>query len=84
MVAGVSLVENYRAQIAHVLRASSYAGLVGRLRSEAAAGGPSSTRHESRTAVYQVQEVRARRPTGRPGPTGPPLTTQLPTPGARP
>ena len=40
VVDGVSLIENYRAQVAHVLRASSYAGLVARLRSEAAAGGP--------------------------------------------
>jgi ABC-type transporter MlaC component len=40
VVDGVSLIENYRAQIAHVLRASSYAGLVARLRSEAAAGEP--------------------------------------------
>ncbi len=39
VVDGVSLIENYRAQVAHVLRASSYAGLVARLRSEAAAGG---------------------------------------------
>jgi phospholipid transport system substrate-binding protein len=44
VVDGVSLIENYRAQVAHVLRASSYAGLVARLRSGAAAGGPSSTR----------------------------------------
>ncbi len=51
VVDGVSLIENYRAQVAHVLRASSYAGLVARLRSEAAAGGPSSTRQaESRSA----------------------------------
>src|SRR2546425_5774763 len=40
VVDGVSLIENYRAQVARVLRASSYAGLVARLRSEAAAGGP--------------------------------------------
>jgi phospholipid transport system substrate-binding protein len=52
VVDGVSLIENYRAQVAHVLRASSYAGLVARLRSEGAAGGPSSTRQaESRTAA---------------------------------
>jgi len=52
VVDGVSLIENYRAQVAYVLRASSYAGLVARLRSEAAAGGPSSTRQaESRTAA---------------------------------
>jgi phospholipid transport system substrate-binding protein len=51
VVDGVSLIENYRAQVAHVLRASSYAGLVAGLRSEAAAGGPSSTRQaESRSA----------------------------------
>jgi phospholipid transport system substrate-binding protein len=51
VVDGVSLIENYRAQVAHVLRASSYTGLVARLRSEAAAGGPSSTRRaESRSA----------------------------------
>jgi phospholipid transport system substrate-binding protein len=49
VVDGVSLIENYRAQVAHVLRASSYAGLVARLRSEAAIGGRSSTRQaESR------------------------------------
>src|SRR5207302_172739 len=30
VVDGVSLIENYRAQVAHVLRASSYAGLVAR------------------------------------------------------
>ena len=40
VVDGVSLIENYRAQVAHVLRASSYAGLAARLRSEAAAGEP--------------------------------------------
>jgi phospholipid transport system substrate-binding protein len=52
VVDGVSLIENYRAQVAHVLRASSYAGFVARLRSEAAAGGPSSTRQaESRSAA---------------------------------
>jgi phospholipid transport system substrate-binding protein len=52
VVDGVSLIENYRAQVARVLRASSYAGLVARLRSGAAAGGPSSTRQaESRTAA---------------------------------
>src|SRR5437660_12564286 len=52
VVDGVSLIENYRAQVAHVLRASSYAGLMARLRSEAAAGGPASTRQaESRTAA---------------------------------
>ena len=33
VVDGVSLIENYRAQVAHVLRASSYAGLVARLKS---------------------------------------------------
>src|SRR5438093_7303720 len=52
VVDGVGLIENYRAQVAHVLRASSYAGLVARLRSEAAAGGPSPTRQpESGTAA---------------------------------
>jgi len=52
VVDGVSLIENYRAQIAQVLRTSSYAGLVARLRSGAAAGGPSSTRQpESRTVA---------------------------------
>jgi hypothetical protein len=52
VVDGVSLIENYRAQVAHVLRASSYAGLVAQLRSEGAAGGPSSTRQaESGTAA---------------------------------
>jgi len=52
VVDGVSLIENYRAQVAQVLRASSYAGLVARLRSEAAAGGTSSTRQaESRSAA---------------------------------
>src|SRR5438876_4676704 len=52
VVDGLSLIENYRAQIAQVLRTSSYAGLVARLRSGAAAGGPSSTRQpESRTAA---------------------------------
>jgi phospholipid transport system substrate-binding protein len=52
MVDGVSLIENYRAQVAHVLRASSYAGLVARLRSEAVAGGPSPTQQdESRIAA---------------------------------
>jgi ABC-type transporter MlaC component len=53
-VDGVSLIENYRAQVAHVLRASSYAGLVARLRSGDAPGGPSSTRQaeaESTTAA---------------------------------
>src|SRR5438128_12681680 len=40
VVDGVSLMENYRSWVAHVLRASSYAGLVARLRSEAAAGEP--------------------------------------------
>jgi hypothetical protein len=33
VVDGVSLIENYHAQVAHVVRASSYAGLVARLRS---------------------------------------------------
>ena len=54
VVDGVSLIENYRAQVAHVLRASSYTGLVARLRSEAAPGGPSSTQQaeaESTTAA---------------------------------
>jgi ABC-type transporter MlaC component len=54
VVDGVSLIENYRAQVAHVLRASSYAGLVARLRSGDAPGGPSSTRQaeaESMTAA---------------------------------
>jgi MlaC protein len=52
MVDGVSLIENYRAQVAHVLRDSSYAELVARLSSEAVAGGPSSTRQdESRIAA---------------------------------
>ena len=52
VVDGVGLIENYRAQVAHVLRASSYAGLVARLRSETAAGGPSPTRQpESGTAA---------------------------------
>ena len=52
VVDGVSLIENYRAQVAQVLRASSYAGLVARLRSGAAAGGPSPTRQpESGTAA---------------------------------
>jgi ABC-type transporter MlaC component len=52
VVDGVSLIENFRAQVAQVLRASSYAGLVARLRSGVAAGGPSSTRQpESRTAA---------------------------------
>jgi len=50
VVDGVSLIENYRAQVAQVLRASSYVGLVAQLRSGAAAGGSSSTRQpESRT-----------------------------------
>jgi len=53
VVDGVSLIENYRAQVAQVLRASSYAGLVAQLRSGAAAGGSSSTRQpESRTVPY--------------------------------
>jgi ABC-type transporter MlaC component len=53
-VDGVSLIENYRAQVAHVLRVSSYAGLVAQLRSGAAAGSPASTRQaESRTAAGQ-------------------------------
>ena len=52
VVDGVGLIENYRAQVAQVLRASSYAGLVARLRSGAAAGGPSPTRQpESGTAA---------------------------------
>ncbi len=34
VVDGVSLIENYRAQVAQVLRASSYAGLVARLSPE--------------------------------------------------
>ncbi len=52
VVDGVSLIENYRAQVAQVLRASSYAGLVARLRSGAAAGGPSPTRQpENGTAA---------------------------------
>jgi ABC-type transporter MlaC component len=52
VVDGVSLIENYRAQIAHVLRASSYAGLVDRLRPGAAGGGLSSTRQaEIKTAA---------------------------------
>ena len=52
VVDGASLIENYRAQVAQVLRASSYAGLVARLRSGAAAGGPSPTRQpESGTAA---------------------------------
>jgi phospholipid transport system substrate-binding protein len=40
VVDGVSLIENYRAQVAQVLRGSSYAGLVARLRSGANGGGP--------------------------------------------
>jgi len=43
VIDGVSLIENYRAQVAQVLRASSYAGLVARLRSGASTGDPSST-----------------------------------------
>jgi phospholipid transport system substrate-binding protein len=42
VVDGVSLIENYRAQLARVLQASSYAGLVARLRAGTlAAEGPS-------------------------------------------
>ena len=40
VIDGVSLVENYRAQFARVLRASSYAGLVERLLTMAGAGEP--------------------------------------------
>jgi len=39
VVDGVSLIENYRAQVAQVLRDSTYAGLVARLRSGAGGGG---------------------------------------------
>jgi phospholipid transport system substrate-binding protein len=47
VVDGVSLIQNYRAQVAHVLRVSSYAGLMARLRSGTVAGG-SARRPERR------------------------------------
>jgi len=55
VVDGVSLIENYRAQVAHVLRASSYAGLVARLRSGAAAGGPALDPPVQRTAPQKAE-----------------------------
>jgi len=60
VVDGMSLIENYRAQVAHVLRASSYAGLVARLRSGAVARGPSS-----------IRQAESRTPAGRPDPDPP-------------
>jgi phospholipid transport system substrate-binding protein len=44
VVDGVSLIENYRAQVAQVVRDSSYAGLVTRLRSGGGGGRPPESR----------------------------------------
>jgi len=52
LVGGVSLIENYRAQVAQVLRDSSYAGVVARLRSGPGDAGRSSPRQpEIKSAV---------------------------------
>jgi phospholipid transport system substrate-binding protein len=52
VVDGVSLIRNYRAQVAHVLRVSSYAELLARLSASTAAHGPSSAgRPENRTTA---------------------------------
>jgi ABC-type transporter MlaC component len=53
MVGGVSLIENYRAQVAQVVRGSSYSGLVSRLRSGPADGGRSSPRQPDIKAAVQ-------------------------------
>jgi phospholipid transport system substrate-binding protein len=57
VVDGVSLIGNYRAQVAHVLRVSSHAELVARLSSETAASGPSSARRPENRAASRDMEV---------------------------
>jgi outer membrane protein OmpA-like peptidoglycan-associated protein len=43
VIDGISLIENYRAQVAQIVRVSSYAGLMARLKAIAPSGGPLET-----------------------------------------